>query len=269
MLEQIQSILTETGLELIMKVLFGIIILIVGLVIVKWIVKLISNSKAMKKAEPGIAKFTMNMISFALKLFVIFTVAMIIGVPAASIVALIGSAGVAIGLALQGSLSNIAGGLMLVFFKPFKVGDFIDSSDGASGTVTDINVFYTTVVTPDNKVLVIPNGGLSNKPIINYSEKDTRRVDLTFGVAYDSDIEKVKEVMLRVGCAHEKTLKDPAPVVLVTAYKDSAIELTLRLWCNNSDYWACYFDVNENMKQAFDAAGIVIPFPQLDVHNVV
>ncbi len=265
---QIQSILTAAGLDLIMKVLFGIIILIVGLVIAKWVVKIISKSKAMQKAEPGIAKFTTNMLSFALKLFVIFTVAMIIGVPAASIVALIGSAGVAIGLALQGSLSNIAGGIMLVFFKPFKVGDFIDSGDGASGTVTDINVFYTTVLTPDNKVLVIPNGGLANKPVINYSEKETRRVDLAFCVAYNSDLDKVKEVMLRVGSSHEKTLKDPAPVVLVTAYKDSAIELTLRLWCNNSDYWACFFDVNENMKQAFDAEGIVIPFPQLDVHNV-
>ncbi len=268
MLEQIQSILTEAGLDLIMKVLFGIIILIVGLVIAKWVVKIISKSKAMQKAEPGIAKFTTNMLSFALKLFVIFTVAMIIGVPAASIVALIGSAGVAIGLALQGSLSNIAGGIMLVFFKPFKVGDFIDSGDGASGTVTDINVFYTTVLTPDNKVLVIPNGGLANKPIINYSEKETRRVDLAFGVAYNSDLDKVKEVMLRVGSSHEKTLKDPAPVVLVTAYKDSSIELTLRFWCDNSDYWTCYFDVNESMKKAFDEAGIVIPFPQLDVHNV-
>ena len=267
MFEQIQSLLTEAGLDMIMKVLFGIIVLIVGFVIVKWVMKLVSKSKALQKAEPGIAHFTTNMISFALKIFVVFTVAMIIGVPAASIVALIGSAGVAIGLALQGSLSNIAGGIMLVFFKPFKVGDFIDSADGAAGTVTDINVFYTTIETPDNKVLVVPNGALSNKPIVNYSEKDTRRVDLSFGVAYNSDLDKVKEVILRVANSHEKTLKEPAPVVLVSAYKDSAIELTLRFWCNNADYWACYFDVNENMKQAFDAAGITIPFPQLDVHT--
>ena len=267
MFEQIQSLLTEAGLDMIMKVLFGIIVLIVGFVIVKWVMKLVSKSKALQKAEPGIAHFTTNMISFALKIFVVFTVAMIIGVPAASIVALIGSAGVAIGLALQGSLSNIAGGIMLVFFKPFKVGDFIDSADGAAGTVTDINVFYTTIETPDNKVLVVPNGALSNKPIINYTEKDTSRVDLSFGVAYNSDLDKVKEVILRVATSHEKTLKEPAPVVLVSAYKDSAIELTLRFWCNNADYWACYFDVNENMKQAFDAAGITIPFPQLDVHT--
>ncbi len=156
---------------------------------------------------------------------------------------------------------------MLVFFKPFKVGDYIDSGDGDSGTVTDINVFYTTIVTPDNKVVVVPNGGLSNKAIVNYSEKETRRVDLAFNVAYGSDIEKVKAVMLKVGGSHEKTLKDPEPVVLVTSYKDCAIELTIRLWCNNEDYWTCYFDVNESIKKAFDEEGITIPFPQLNVHT--
>lgn len=268
MLDQIKTFFTGISLDLGMKVLGGILILIVGFIVIKCITKSLSKSKAFNKTEAGSAHFIVNMISFALKIFLVLTVAMVIGVPAASIVALIGSAGVAIGLALQGSLSNIAGGIMLVVFKPFKEGDFIDSSDGASGTVTDINVFYTTVVTPDNKVLVIPNGSLSNKPIINYSQKDTRRVDLTFGVAYDSDIEKVKNVILNTAKANEKVFGDPAPVVFVTAYQDSAIELSLRFWCKNGDYWSCYFDVNERMKKAFDENGIVIPFPQLDVHNV-
>lgn len=265
---QIKSFLTEAALSVMLNVLFGIVVLILGFILIKWIMKLISKSNAFKKADAGAVKFMTNIISFALKIFLIFTVAIIVGVPAASIITLIGSAGVAIGLALQGSLSNLAGGIMLVFFKPFKVGDFIDSNNGSAGTVTDINVFYTTLVTPDNKILVIPNGILSNEPIVNYSVKEQRRVDFLFGVAYNSDSDKVKEVLLSVANSNEYVLNDPAPAVALNAYKDSAIEFSLKVWCNNANYWDCYFSINEAIKKEFDKNGISIPFPQLEVHNV-
>ena len=212
--------------------------------------------------------FFRSAISITLKVVLILTAASIVGVPSASIIALIGSIGVAIGLALQGSLSNLAGGLMILIFKPFAVGDYIQPQDTEGGTVKDISIFYTTLLTVDNRTIVLPNGDLSNKPMENYTKMDKRRLDMRFSVGYDSDIEKVKMVMQKVIDRQEKLHREPAPFARLREMGDSALIFEMRSWCNTDDYWSCYFDINEQMKEAFDAAGFNIPYPQMDVHMV-
>ena len=191
--------------------------------------------------------------------------ALIIGIPSASFIALLGTAGVAIGLALQGAFSNFAGGVMILIFRPFKVGDYIDAS-GLSGTVNDISIFYTVLKTPDNKHITIPNGTLMNSSVTNYSAEETRRLDIDFSVSYDSDIEKVKSLILEKANSHSAVLQDPVPFCRLTSQSDSALVFTLRVWCNSGDYWDAKFDLNESIKKAFDENGIVIPYQQLDVH---
>ena len=190
---------------------------------------------------------------------------MVLGVPATSFITILASCGVAVGLALQGSLSNFAGGLMILFFKPFKVGDYIEAS-GESGTVAEISVVYTVLLTPDNKRITIPNGALTNSVIENYSSEPTRRVDFTFTADYNNDIEKVKAVIDEVINAHPAALKDPAPFVRLSAHSENALTYTARVWVKSADYWTVFFDVTENVKLAFDKNNIKIPYPQLDVH---
>jgi small conductance mechanosensitive channel len=191
---------------------------------------------------------------------------MIIGVPAASLVAVIGSAGLAMGLAVQGGLTNIAGGIIILCFKPFEIGDFVETSS-YSGTVVDIGLIYTTINTPDNKRVVIPNGTVSNASVVDYSAYETRRLDLELSVAYDSDIDMVKETLLSLANAHELVLKDPAPFVRLGTHGDSALIFKLRVWVKSADYWTVNFDLLEASKKVFDKRGIEIPFPQLDVHQ--
>jgi len=195
----------------------------------------------------------------------IVTIIAILGVPTASVVAVIASAGVAVGLALQGSLSNLAGGIMILIFRPFKLDDFIDAG-GFSGTVTDIGIFYTTLKTGDNKSVTIPNGSLMNDKVVNYSVHDTRRVDFTFSVAYGTDVEKVKTILLEEAGKHEKALKDPAPFCRMAKQNASSLDFVLRVWVNSGDYWAVNFDILEAVNNRFKAEGIEIPFNQLDVN---
>lgn len=260
-LSQLIAFATSFGV----KLLGAIIILVVGLKLTSWFSKWVRKSPKLDKLDVSLRSFLASFIKIVMYVILLITVAMILGVPATSFITILASCGVAIGLALQGSLSNFAGGLMILFFKPFKVGDFIEAA-GETGTVAEISVVYTELLTLDNKRVTVPNGTLTNSVIKNYSSEALRRVDLTFNVAYNSDDEKVKALIHQIIDAQPQALKDPAPFVRVSDQADSSLTYTVRIWCNNADYWTVYFDVLEGVKAAFDRNQITIPYPQMDVH---
>ena len=221
----------------------------------------------MAKADRSVRSFAISFSSIALKAVVLITIAAYLGVPMSSMVALIASAGVAIGLALQGGLSNIASGMMIIIFRPFSLGDYIENA-GQSGTVDSIGIFHTTLATPDNKKIVIPNSILTSETLINYTAEDTRRVDLEYTAAYDSDIDRVKAIILETARAIPEAMKlnDKTPIdVMVVAHEQSAIRYRVRIWCERDDYWTIAFAMNENVKKAFDREGIEIPYNKMDV----
>ncbi len=263
--EQILQFLVELLASFGVKIILALLVLFVGSKLIKWVKKWINNSKKLDKMEHGVRTFLCSFTGIALYVFLIITVAMILGIPTTSFITALASCGVAIGLALQGALSNVAGGIMILIFKPFKVGDYI-TTPGAAGTVTNISLIYTVLTTPDNKVITVPNGTLTNSVVENYSAVENRRVDLSFSTAYDCDVEKVKAILMRVVEAHEKVLKDPQPFARLTKHADSALEYTVRAWCKAADYWDVNFDLIEMVKKEFDANGISIPYPQMDVH---
>ncbi len=247
------------------KVLGAIIVLAVGAKCIKVLTKWLATSPKLDKLDDGLRSFLGSFTRIALYIVLVITVAMILGVPATSFLTILASCGVAIGLALQGSLSNFAGGLMILFFKPFKVGDYIEAS-GEQGTVAEISVVYTVLLTVDNKRITIPNGGLTNSVIKNYSAENLRRVDFEFGVAYGSDSQKVKKVISDVIEANDLALKDPAPFIRLSKCADSSLTYTVRVWCKTENYWDVNFDIIEGVKKAFDENGIEIPYQQIDVH---
>lgn len=259
------SVITQFATSFGIKLLGAILIFVAGIKLTSWIAKLIRTSPKLDKLDTSLRSFLTSFIRIALYIILVITVAMILGVPATSFITILASCGVAVGLALQGSLSNFAGGLMILFFKPFKVGDYIEAQ-GESGTVVDISVVYTELLTVDNKRITVPNGALTNSTIKNYSAEPLRRVDLSFSVAYDSNDETVKDIINNAIASHPMALKDPAPFVRLSQHGDSALIYTARIWVNNADYWTVYFDVLEKVKAEFDANGIAIPFPQMDVH---
>ena len=254
-------ILQDIGL----KLLASILLFIGGRLIIKSTVKILRTGKASQKMEPTVAHFLANFVNIVLYVLLTVTIIAVMGVPMASVIAAIASAGVAIGLALQGALSNFAGGIMILLFHPFRVGDFIEV-DGFSGTVSDIDVFYTFLKTGDNKSVTVPNGSIMSNSVVNYSVGGTRRVELDIGVAYGSDIDRVKEILLEEGTKHELVLKDPAPICRLTEQGDSALNFTLRVWTETSNYWQVRFDVLEAVHKRLEGEGIEIPFPQMDVH---
>ena len=207
-------------------------------------------------------KFLLNLIGWILKILLILTILSQLGIETTSFAAILAAAGLAIGLALQGSLANFAGGVLIMIFKPIKVGDLIEAQ-GELGVVKEIEIFTTKLVGLSNKEIIIPNGSLSNGTIVNYTTEGTRRVDLVFGVGYDSDIKKTKEVLMNVLTSHPLVLQDPAPSVNVSELADSSINFAVRPYCKTEDYWTVYFDITENTKEALDAAGIEIPYPHL------
>jgi len=247
---------TEYGL----KIIGAILIWIIGSWIIKKILK--TTRKVMTKSnyEESLQKFLTNLLGWGLKILLIITLLGTLGVPTTSFAAIIAAAGLAVGLALQGSLGNFAGGVLIMIFKPFKIGDLIEAQ-GELGVVKRIEIFTTKLTGLSNREVIIPNGALSNGNIINYTTEGTRRVDLTFGVSYDSDIKKAKEVLMTVLTSHPKVLKTPEPTVNVSALADSSINFAVRPWCNSEDYWAVYFGITENVKEALDKAGIEIPYP--------
>ena len=247
------------------NLIFALIVLRVGFKLVNFIVKLTQKAKWFTKLDVNVQSFCSNLCSVLLKVVIVIIVVDIIGVPSASLIAILGSAGIAVGLALQGGLSNIAGGVIIMFCRPFHVGDFIITGSG-SGVVKDIGIYYTKLTTADNQDIVIPNSVLTSSSVTNLSTHDTRRLDFDFSVAYDTDLDLARKVLLAAAQNNDLVLKDPAPAVFVAGHGDSAVTLKLRVWCNSGDYWTVNFDMYEDVKKAFDQFEIEIPFPQVTVH---
>ena len=254
----------DNGYDLIIfytpRLLMAIVIWFIGLWIIRIILKGIRKALEKGNYDISLKKFLSNLISWALKIVLIVVVLGTVGIETTSFAAILAAAGLAIGLSLQGSLANFAGGILIMIFKPFKVGDTIQAQ-GELGTVKLIEIFTTKLSSPDNKEIIIPNGALSNGNITNFSSQGTRRIDFTFGVGYDSDIKKTKELLMHQLTSHPKVLKDPVPVVSLMELADSSINFIARPWVKTEDYWSVYFDITESTKEALDAAGIEIPYP--------
>lgn len=247
------------------KLITAILIWFVGGFVIKNIRKLIRRVMEKREFEPTLANFVSDLINWLLRLVLFVTVIAQLGVPTTSFVAILGAAGLAIGLSLQGSLSNFAGGVLIVLFKPFRVGDFIQAH-GEMGTVQQIQIFVTKIATPNNQILYIPNGALSNSNITNFSQSEFRRADLTIGISYGSDIKKAREIAFEVMKNHPLVLEEPAPSVWVSDLADSSINFAVRPWANNADFWQMRSEILTQIKEAFDHQGIEIPFPQRDIH---
>ena len=263
-----QSIWTylENAIELYaVDIAIAIVIVIVGRIVVKMLAGMTGKILTRRGVDETLRKFAMSIVS-ALLMTVVFIAALgQLGVETTSLVAILGAAGLAIGLALQGSLSNFASGVMLIVFRPFQAGDYVEAG-GVSGAVVEVSIFTTTLLTPDKKRVIIPNSQVTGGPITNYSAEETRRIDFVFGIGYGDDIKKAKEVMLDILTTDERVLKDPAPTVGVLELADSSVNFAVRPWVKTADYWNVYFDITEKMKLRLDAEGISIPFPQNDVH---
>jgi small conductance mechanosensitive channel len=248
-----------------LKLIAAIVVFFVG----KWLARKISNllKRGLERADtdPTLVGFVGNISYFGLLTMVVIAAVGQLGVQTTSFIAVLGAAGLAIGLALQGSLANFAAGVLMIIFRPFKAGDYIEAA-GTAGSVEEVQLFTTTLKTPDNKTVIIPNAQVTSGTITNYSARDTRRLDLVFGVGYGDDLDKVKRVIQEVLAEEERLLEDPAPLVGVLNLRESSVDFAVRPWVNSSDYWPVFFDLQEKMKKRFDQEGISIPFPQRDVH---
>ena len=263
--EQFINKMSDFAISIGMKLLWALAVFIVGKFLIKFILKLLRRSRFMRKAELSVSRFLLTFTKIVLEIVLILTIVAILGVPMTSMVAVIASAAAAIGLALQGALSNFAGGIMILIFHPFHLDDFIEA-DGFSGTVTDIGIFYTVLKTPDNKNVTIPNGTIMAQPITNYSAHPIRRLELKFPVAYGTDIEKTRAILLDEVSKHKMVLSDPEPFARLSAHEDSSLTFTVRVWVKRENYWTVNFDLMEAVHQRFAAEDIQIPFNQLDVH---
>jgi small conductance mechanosensitive channel len=244
---------------------WALVILILGIWAAKIITNVIIKQMTKREIDQTVVRFLASLIKTALYAVVILATLGQLGIETTSFIALIGAAGLAVGFALQGSLSNFAAGVMLIVFRPFKVGDFI-TAGGESGTVHSIAMFVTTLKTPDNKTIFIPNSKLTSDNITNFSTEPTRRVDFVFGIGYSDDIDKAKKAVHEILEADSRILKEPVKQVVISELADSSVNITTRAWVNAADYWGVYFDVTEKVKKIFDERGISIPFPQTDVH---
>lgn len=247
------------------QLLLALITLVVGLWLIGKLVKVLKRIFEMRSFEQTLQSFLIHLITITLKVLLLISVVTMVGVQMTSFIAILGAAGLAFGLALSGTLQNFAGGVMLLIYKPFKVGDYIDAQ-GSAGTVAEIQIFHTILKTVDNKTIIIPNGGLSNSTMTNFSTEPLRRVDLTFGIRYSENIDKARQIMLDVINSDKRIHQEPAPFVGVISLGESSVNLVTRVWVDTADYWDVFFSMNENVKIGFDKAGIVIPFPQRDVH---
>lgn len=263
------QVYTDMAVKMVMNyapiVLLAIVTLIIGLWIIKLVVKGVGKGLDKSKVDISLKKFLGSLIGIVLKVMLLISVATMIGIETTSFIAVIGAAGLAVGFALQGSLANFAGGVLILLFKPYKIGDFIEAQ-GFMGTVKEIQIFNTIMNTPDNKTIIIPNGGLSSGSITNFSAEPTRRVDFVFGIGYSDDIKKTKEVLKTLTNSDPRIMSDPEPFVVVSELAESSVNFAVRVWVKAADYWGVYFDMQEKVKLEFDKQGISIPFPQQDVH---
>ncbi len=247
------------------KLVAAIVVLLLGRWVIKLIKKALTKVMTRRKMDPSLSSFLMSLVSVLLTFLLIIAIVGILGVNTSSLVALLASAGLAIGMALSGTLQNFAGGVMIMLFKPFKVGDFI-SAQGYEGVVNEIQIFNTHVLTPDNKEVILPNGSLSTGALTNFSKQGTRRVDWSFSIAYGDDYNKAKSLLLRLCDEDGRIQKTPAPFVELGKLNNSSVDITVRVWVDAADYWAVFFSMNEKVYKAFATEGLSIPFPQMDVH---
>jgi len=259
--EKLNELLINYGSNIVMAILT----LVVGLWIVKFLVRLVRKGLEKGETDSTLRSFLVSFVSILLKVMVYITALTVLGVEMTSFIAILGAAGLAIGLALSGTLQNFAGGIIILLFRPFKVGDFIDAQ-GYMGSVDAIEIFVTKLKTPDNKVIIIPNGPLSTGSLTNFSVMPTRRVDWTFGIGYGDDTDTAYKVLRELIDADERILKDPEPFVAVSALADSSVNFVVRAWVNAGDYWPVFFKMNEEVYKTFGKRGLNIPFPQRDVH---
>ena len=257
----------ELGLAYAPKLALSILTLLIGLWIISGISKLVKASMERSKVDPTLIPFMGSLVSWILKLLLFISVGSMVGIATTSFIAVLGAAGLAIGLALQGSLANFAGGVLIMIFKPYKVGDLIESQ-GHLGVVKEVQIFNTILLSPQSKRIIIPNGSTSNGSVVNYTVEGKIRVDLSAGVSYDADIDQTKSVLMAVLVSNDKVLQDPAPFVGLSEMADSSVNFVVRPHCLPEHYWDVYFEVNEGIKKALDKNGITIPFPQRDVHLI-
>ena len=257
----------NAGIDLGGRILAALIIFIIGKFLINWANRLFATMLQKRKVDARIQSFLKSIVNITLLVMLFLAVIGKLGIELTSFAALLASVGVAVGMALSGNLSNFAGGVIILVFRPYKVGDYIEASTGASGTVTDIQIFHTVLTTPDNKVIFAPNGAMSGAVVTNYSRKETRRLDFTFGVEYGTDFELTKSIIQEIINKDSRILKDPAPFIELGALADSSVNITVRIWVNASDYWAVNFDMNKNVYATFNEKGISFPFPQLTVHQ--
>lgn len=258
--------LIEHASQLGLTILKALIVFLVGRLVINLLNKLVRRILSKRDIDPSVKTFVASLVNVSLTILLIISVVGALGVQTASFAALLASAGVAIGMALSGNLSNFAGGLIILLFKPYKVGDYIEALN-EGGTVREIQMFHTVLQTPDNKIIYIPNGSLSSGVVVNYSREETRRVDWVFGVEYDTDFERVKQVVESVLARDARILADPAPSIALKELADSSVNVVVRVWVKSADYWGVYFDINKDIYATFNKEGIGFPFPQLTVHR--
>lgn len=258
----------ELAMELAPKILIALLVLWVGSMVIRGLARLLNKVLDRRGVEPTLKRFLHSLVTISLRILLLITAIGMLGIQTTSFVAIIGAAGLAIGLALQGTLANFAGGTLILLFKPYKVGDLIEAQ-GVLGNVKEIQIFTTVLTTPENKTAIIPNGAMANGNIINYSGEGMMRVDLTFGLGYGSSIELAREVLLKVISEHPKVLKDPAPGVTVAKLNVEGLELAVRPWCDPKDYWDVYFGVYESGLIALQRAGVQGPQPSMRIHSDV
>ncbi|VAW47689.1 Potassium efflux system KefA protein / Small-conductance mechanosensitive channel [hydrothermal vent metagenome] len=258
-------LINEYALPWAVKLVTAILIFVIGRIVIRFIVNLVKKILHKSKMDEALINFVGSILSAVLLLFIIIAALNQLGVDTSSLVALIAAAGLAIGLALQGSMQNFAAGVMLLVFKPFKSGDFIEAG-GVTGVVEKIQIFSTQMRTGDNKEVTVPNGAIYSGAITNFSARDTRRVDMVFGIGYDDDIRLAKSILEKLVSEDSRILPEPAPVIALSELADSSVNFVVRPWVNSGDYWGVMWDMNEKVKLAFDEAEISIPYPQMDVH---
>lgn len=259
----------ETGsvfMQWLTSIVLAVAIIVIGRMFVKWLVKLIRKLMVRADLDPILINFASSIANAVMLLFVFIAALDQLGVNTTSLIALLGAVGLAVGLALQGSLQNFAAGVMMIVFRPFKLGDFIEAG-GVTGVVEEISIFNTIMKTGDNREVIVPNGQIYSGAITNYSARDTRRIDMVFGIGYDDDMLVAKQIMEDILKAHELVLDDPAPAVAVSELADSSVNFNVRPWVKSEDYWGVRSDLIEKIKIAFDSNGISIPYPQMDVHT--
>ena len=249
------------------RILGAIVIFIIGKLLVNWANRLFAKLLQKRKVDASIQSFLKSIINITLLVLLFLAVIGQLGIELTSFAALLASVGVAVGMALSGNLSNFAGGVIILVFRPYKVGDYIEASTGASGTVSAIQIFHTVLTTPDNKVVFAPNGAMSGAVVTNYSKLDTRRVDFSFSVEYGSDFKQVRQILMDIIHADNRIMQTPEPFVELGALSDSSVNITVRVWVKSADYWAVNFDMNKNVYATFNEKGISFPFTQITVHQ--